>query len=267
MNNEGRHRILARGVQWVGAVVAASVLLFGLFSVARVGHLFWVYHQVTGWATTNLGADSSAAMFVGVLGTAALILLLPSVLWYALSGSRVREAAAIAVGVAATVALLVNTVGRDVCFDRASGRPLCYVAETPDGLQFSRTPGVDPKYGILFVEYTSEMAQARGIAERETMNASNSPQGESSAAVVTNLGDEFVVKVSGDWSKVYRFPGGGWVDIRAMRADAEYAIRTQTGVYEFRPGQHPTIPGIIVEASFRALGQNPEEVWVRVRRN
>lgn len=75
-----------------------------------------------------------------------------------------------------------------------------------------------------------------------------------------------VVKVAGDkWSDFYNFPPGKVVDIRAMRAEAQFAIQTQAGTYEFRPGQHPVVPGIIVRARVRALGPDPEEIWIQVR--
>lgn len=176
--------------------------------------MFWVYHQLNSWVTTNLGLDSAFAMFLAVSGTTAVLLLLPSIIWYILSGRRLREAAIVAVGFAGLVALLVSTVGRDVCFDRASGRPLCYVAETPEGAQFSRTPGVDPKYGVQFVVYTAEMAVARGLEERQSrqqseQQRSDSPPSANTTATTAGASTTVVLREGSPYRLVVP-PGHRW---------------------------------------------------------
>ena len=241
--------------RWIAGIAAAIIVVFGLMSVARVGHMFWVYHQLNGWVTTNLGVDSTFAMFLAVAGTAVIILLLPSVLWYALSGRRVRDAAIVAVGCAGVVALLVNTVGRDVCFDRASGRPLCYVAETPDGLQFSRTPGVHPKYGVAFVVYTQEMALARGnqeqAARREAPRVEPIPTVDTTYTLVARSGQpaRISVPIGWRWDMVGTIPSGwatdnGYRDARGNRIQVFEVVPPATEVtLQIRIAKCTTVEG------------------------
>jgi len=71
----------------------------------------------------------------------------------------------------ALIYLLVSTVGAEVCFDRKTGAPLCYYADTSKGRVWSRTPGYDPKFGREYKLYTRETlereTQEREAAQRE----------------------------------------------------------------------------------------------------
>ncbi|MDP2641871.1 MAG: hypothetical protein Q8P21_01080 [bacterium] len=99
--------------------------------------------------------------------------------------------------------------------------------------------------------------------EKATTTPSAPPVG---AATPDELERGKIVRLeNNEWSDFFNFPGGKTVDIRGMRADAQFAIQTQAGTYEFRPGQHPVVPGIIVRARVRALGPDPEEIWIQLR--
>ncbi len=233
--------MLRRGSRWIAWIAAVIITLWGLVSVARVGHMFWVYHKLNSWVTTNLGVDSALAMFLAVSGTTVLLLSLPSVLWYALTGRRVRDAGIVAVVLAGVVALLVNTVGRDVCFDRASGRPLCYVADTPEGVQFSRTPGVDPKYGVPFVVYTQEMALARGnqesAARAETPIATRAPvapTADTTYTVVVRRGQPAEGVIPVDWRMDW------WGNADEFDSHVVWRGRDKVRVFSAKPGVDST---------------------------
>ena len=55
--------------------------------------------------------------------------------------------------------LMVSTVGGNVCFDRQTGKPLCYFVDTPSGRKWSRTAGFDPSSGKQFQLYTREIKE------------------------------------------------------------------------------------------------------------
>ncbi|MEK7175871.1 MAG: hypothetical protein AAB695_00660 [Patescibacteria group bacterium] len=82
---------------------------------------------------------------------------------------------------------------------------------------------------------------------------------------VVSAGEVKLIKVGKEESETFYFQANKIVDIRAMRAEAEYAIRTQSGEYECRPGVDCQIPGVIMQASVRALGNLPEEIRIAVR--
>ncbi len=134
------------------------VVLFVFLAFLRVGIGFWLYSKIDTWATVRLGLDYYAAQLVTTIIVAVVAILLPSFAWYSLLGKQKASGTAAMIGGQALVFLLVYTVGQDVYFDRSTGKPLRYYTDTPDGRQFSFTPGFDPKYGIEFKPYTKEIA-------------------------------------------------------------------------------------------------------------
>lgn len=72
----------------------------------------------------------------------------------------------------------IYTVGSGVCFDRKTGKPLCYFADTPQGRVWSYTPGFDPASGKQFRLYTREIKEAE--EQQKSISKSNEPQSRSS---------------------------------------------------------------------------------------
>lgn len=80
--------------------------------------------------------------------------------WYLIFGKQKLYGALALIGIQAAICLLVYTVGAKVCFDRRTGKPLCYYADTFKGRVWSYTPGFEPQTGIPFKLYTREAKQA-----------------------------------------------------------------------------------------------------------
>lgn len=145
--------------------IFAALAIAALLLLVRFGFYAWVYLTVEEWATVRLGLDYYAAQLAATSVVIAFGALLPTLIWYLVCGRRRALGAATLIGAKALICLLVYTVGSTVCFDRRTGRPLCYYADTPQGRVWSRTPGFEPRTGLPFQLYTRE-AQAGEEAER-----------------------------------------------------------------------------------------------------
>jgi len=69
------------------------------------------------------------------------------------------------VGIQVLICTSVYTVGSGVCFDRRTGKPLCWFTDTPAGRVWSYTPGFDPVSGNRFEFYTRERKQADDLRQ------------------------------------------------------------------------------------------------------
>lgn len=155
-----------KAVRWLFAVLGVCGGAILLFLVLRVVFGLWLYATVSNWVTTRLGFDHYVAELLTAIITTVAALLLPSVAAFVLIGRQRAWGMGAIIGSVAVVCLLVYTVGRDVCFDRQTGRPLCYYADTPSGRVFSYTSGFDPRTGTEFKLFTREVAEAEGIERR-----------------------------------------------------------------------------------------------------
>lgn len=144
--------------KWILLLLSIVFVGFVLFSVVRVGLVFGLYAYITSWVTVRLGLDYYIAQLISLILTALATLILPSITWFLISGKRRIEATVAIIGSMALVCVLVYTVGQDVYFDRQTGNPLRYYADTPEGRRFSFTPGFEPKSGIEFKPYTRDVA-------------------------------------------------------------------------------------------------------------
>lgn len=153
--------LLRRISKYVFIGVAALLVLLLLLALFRVSIGFWLWSTVETWATVRLGLDSDAAQLVTVVLVSLITLLLPTLAWYFLWGKKQLYATGAVVGGQILIFLLVSTVGSGVCFDRQTGKPLCWYADIPSkGRVFSRTEGFDPATGIKFEPYTREVASS-----------------------------------------------------------------------------------------------------------
>ena len=135
----------------IGLVFLAAFFFFGL------SYLF--YSTVESWVTSRLGLDYYFARLVATIIVIVLTAVLPMLAWYLIFGRRRLYGAAALVGIQAAICLLVYTVGGNVCFDRRTGKPLCYFADTERGRIWSYTPGFEPTSGKPFRLYTREEAE------------------------------------------------------------------------------------------------------------
>ena len=159
--SEATHRI----GRLILLATTAVLSLFLLLALLRIGLIYWLYSTVEEWVTVRLGLDYYGAQLATTVVVSIFTALLPTLAWYVLLGRKRLWGTAAMIGGQALICLLVYTVGGQVCFDRRTGAPLCYYADTPAGRVWSYTPGYDPKTGRPFRLYTREV-QEREKAER-----------------------------------------------------------------------------------------------------
>lgn len=76
-----------------------------------------------------------------------------------------------------------------------------------------------------------------------------------------------ITAAPGKWTVTYRFEGGGIADYRALNPNGRFKLRDQNGVeYSFTPEESDMVPAPLIEASFMALGSDPEELQLAVMR-
>ncbi|OPY74538.1 MAG: hypothetical protein A4E65_03813 [Syntrophorhabdus sp. PtaU1.Bin153] len=150
------------------AVISISILflIFILLSIFKVGLVFWFYDRVFDWISARLGFDYYLAHFVALSMTAIFSSMYPYLMWTFLIGRYKLQTTLAIIAASGIMCLLVYTVGGDVYFDRQTGQPLKWYADTPEGRTFSNSPGYDKKFGIKLKPYTTETAQREGEAKK-----------------------------------------------------------------------------------------------------
>lgn len=137
-------------------VSAVAVGLIFLVAFFYLGFSYIFYSFIENWVTSRLGLDYYFAQLFSTIIVIALLTVLPMLAWYLLFGKRRLYGALALIGIQAGICLLVYTVGGKVCFDRRTGKPLCYFADTEKGRVWSYTPGFEPTSGKPFKLYTRE---------------------------------------------------------------------------------------------------------------
>ena len=148
-----------RTVKFVIATVSSVLAIIALLSVLRAGFAFWLYSHIGQWVTVRLGLDYYAAELLTVALTTAVMFMIPGFGSLIISRRKRLVSAALVIGGYLVMCALVYTVGRNVYFNRVTGEPLRYYADTPQGREFSFTPGFHPRYGIPFKPYTQAVVQ------------------------------------------------------------------------------------------------------------
>lgn len=166
MNRERIERILKYVFKYVLLFGTIIFVLFIILSFLKTGFIFWFYERVFDWISIRLGLDYYLALFISLSATAFFSASLPYLAWTFLLGRRQYTSSLIVIGMAGLMCLLVYTVGTDIYFDRRTGEPLKYYADTPNGRTFSHTPGYDPKYGIPYKIY-SQAVRLEEVKERK----------------------------------------------------------------------------------------------------
>jgi len=168
MNSNGLQNFVMKLSKLFLIAATALMALFALLTLFRLALGFWIYAAVEDWVTTRLGLDYYAAQLVTVISVLALNAVFPALAWYLVLGKKKAWGIGVFIAVPAIMFLLVSAVGNNICFDRRSGKPLCYYADTPNGRVWSRTPGYDPNSGTKFNLYTKEIMEREAADKRKT---------------------------------------------------------------------------------------------------
>lgn len=136
----------------VGGIFLAIFFYFGLS--------YFFYSIIENWVITRLGLDYYPARLFSTIISIGLTAIFPMLAWYLIFGKQKFYGALALIGIQAGICLLVYTVGSNVCFDRRTGKPLCYYTDTQKGRVWSYTPGFDPQSGKPFQLYTREIKDA-----------------------------------------------------------------------------------------------------------
>jgi hypothetical protein len=138
-------------------ILTGIFVLFVLFAVFKIGFVYWIYANVENWIAVRLGFDYYVSNLLATCFVSVFSVLLPVLAWYLFLGKKQAWGIGILVGVQALMCLGVYTLGKSVCFNRRTGKPLCYFADTAQGRVWSYTPGFEPASGKPFVLYTREI--------------------------------------------------------------------------------------------------------------
>jgi uncharacterized membrane protein YbhN (UPF0104 family) len=140
---------------FIGIICLAAFFYFGIS--------YAIYAMVENWVTSRLGLDYYLAQLFSTAIVIGLTSLLPMLAWYLIFGKQKLYGALAIIGIQAAICLLVYTVGGKVCFDRRTGKPLCYYADTEKGRVWSYSAGFEPESGRPFKLYTREIYEAENI--------------------------------------------------------------------------------------------------------
>lgn len=142
-------------------VIAVSVViaLFVLLAFLQFGSIYAIYASVEDWVAVRLGFDYYISNLIATAFTCLFAVLIPTLCRYIFLGRRKAWGIGAIVGLQVLICLSVYTVSRSVCFDRRTGKPLCWFADTPRGRVWSYTPGFDPESGKPFRQFTREIKE------------------------------------------------------------------------------------------------------------
>ena len=141
-------------ISLIVSAVVIGLLFLGAFFL--FGFSYFLYSSVENWVTSRLGLDFYFARLFSTIIVVVLTAVFPMLVWYLIFGKKRLHGALALIGLQAGICLLVYTVGGNVCFDRRTGKPLCYFADTENGRVWSSTPGFEPVSGKPFKLYTRE---------------------------------------------------------------------------------------------------------------
>jgi hypothetical protein len=147
----------------VGKLLAISLsvvfVLFVLLAFLQFGFIYSIYALVEDWVAVRLGFDYYVSNLIATVFTSLFSLMIPTLAWYIFLGKRKAWGIGTLAGIQILICLSVYTIGSGVCFDRKTGKPLCYFADTPKGRVWSYSPGFDPESGTPFRSYTREIKE------------------------------------------------------------------------------------------------------------
>jgi hypothetical protein len=144
-------------------LVTVLFALFVLLAFLQFGFIYAVYALVEEWVAVRLGFDYYVSNLAATVFTSVFSLLVPTLAWYIFLGRRKAWGIGITVSLQVLICASVYTVGSGVCFDRRTGKPLCWFADTPSGRVWSYTPGFDPASGKPFQIYLREIKESEDL--------------------------------------------------------------------------------------------------------
>ncbi|HEX8565173.1 MAG TPA: hypothetical protein VF648_05850 [Pyrinomonadaceae bacterium] len=155
------------------ALIAFTMIcaLFALLAFLRIGLIYGIYTMVEDWTAVRLGFDYYVSNLLATAFTSIFTLLLQMLAWFFFLGKRQVWGIGTTVGVQLLICIAIYTIGSGVCFDRRTGKALCYYADTQKGRIWSYTPGYEPISGKEFRLYTREIKEAE-----DSRNAASKPQ-------------------------------------------------------------------------------------------
>lgn len=140
--------------------LSVSFALFVLLAFLQFGFIYAIYASVENWVAVRLGFDYYISNLIATVFTSLFSLLIPTLAWYIFLGRRKAWGIGTVAGIQVLICLSVYTVGSGVCFDRKTGAPLCFFADTPKGRIWSYSSGFDPASGTPFQIYTRAVKEA-----------------------------------------------------------------------------------------------------------
>ena len=142
-------------------VIGMSILfvVFVFMSIFRMGLVFWFYDRVFDWVSARLSFDYYLAQFTALSLTAIFSATFPYLFWTFFTGRYQLHTTIAIITASGVMCIMIYTVGSDVYFDRQTGQPLKWCADTPDGKVCSNSPGYDKKFGIRLRPFTTENAR------------------------------------------------------------------------------------------------------------
>ncbi len=139
----------------IASTVTVGLIFLGAFFYFGISYIF--YTTIENWVTTRLGFDYYFAQLFSTIIIIGLTAIFPMLVWYLVFGQQRLYGAIALICSQVIICLLVYTIGGNVCFDRRTGKPLCYYADTNKGRVWSYTDGFDPVSGKPFKLYTREI--------------------------------------------------------------------------------------------------------------
>jgi len=149
-----RSKTLAKYIVIIICVLAVAVLLL---IGGKILFIVSVYASVVDYFASAFGLDVVLARLAGVLFTSGLMLVLPTLFGFLVFG-RNRAQVFIGAMIMCTILSFALFFGaKDVFFDRIGGGAGRYYIMTLEGMKFSNSADVDPKWGIRFKAVTPEV--------------------------------------------------------------------------------------------------------------
>lgn len=151
-------------------ILTGIFVLFVLLAFLQFGFIYAIYALVDDWVAVRLGFDFYVSNLIATVFTSLFSLLIPTLAWYVFLGRRKAWGIGTIAGIQVLICLSVYTVGSGVCFDRKTGKPLCFFADTPKGRVWSYSPGFDPASGTPFQVYTRSIKEAKDSRAKSKNN-------------------------------------------------------------------------------------------------
>lgn len=149
-----QRKTLAKYIVLIICVLAvAALLLIG----GKILFIVSVYASVVDYFASAFGLDVVLARLAGVLFTCGIILVLPTLIGFLFFGRNRVQVLLGAMIVYTILSFALFFGAKDVFFDRIDGGAGRYYIMTLEGMKFSNSADIDPKWGIRYKAVTPEV--------------------------------------------------------------------------------------------------------------